>query len=248
VDPVRRWLWVAVAALPQMIGYDSTEAGRSGVLAFDLATGALRARHLLPADERPHVLGDVLVSGTGDVYASDSRAPIVYRVRPRRAGADSAALEPWLSSPLLLSAQGMAFDRDERTLYLADYSRGILRADLATGTLRPVPSEGLSVLGIDGLYRAGADLIGVQNGVAPARVVRLRLSPAGDRIVATEVLERARPDYAEPTLGAVVGDSFYYVANSQWEQFKDDGSVAEPHQLRPPLVLRLPLAHPPPRR
>jgi sugar lactone lactonase YvrE len=248
VDPVRRWLWVAVTAVPQMIGYDTAQAGRSGVLAFDLATGGLRARYLLPSDGRPHALGDVLVARNGDVYASDSRAPIVYRVRPSATRNGSARLEPWLSSPWLLSAQGMAFDRDERILYLADYARGLLRVDLATRTVRLMPSQGASVLGIDGLYRVGDDLIGVQNGVAPARVVRLRLGPAGDRIVGTDPLERARPDYAEPTLGVVVGSSFYYIANSQWEHFRDDGSVAEPDRLRSPLILRLPLPPAPRRR
>jgi sugar lactone lactonase YvrE len=248
VDPSRRWLWVAVTAVPQMIGYDSADAGRSGVMAVDLATGAWRARHLLPSDGRPHALGDVVVAVNGDVYASDSRSPTIYRVRATGDSAGSAGLEPWLTSPLLLSAQGMAFGRDQGTLYLADYARGILRIDLAGRTIQPVPSDGLTVLGIDGLYRAGDDLIGVQNGVAPARVIRLRLSPGGDRIVGTELLERGRPDYAEPTLGVVVGRSFYYVANSQWDRFKDDGSVDQPDLLRPPLVLRLPLSAPPFRR
>jgi hypothetical protein len=230
-----------------MIGYDSALAGRSGLMAFDLGTGAVRARYLLPSDGRPHALGDVLVADDGEVYASDSRAPVVFRVRPAAKTAP-AGLEPWVSSPLLLSAQGMALDRDERMLYLADYSRGMLRIDRATRDIHVLPSPGLSVLGIDGLYRAGDDLIGVQNGVAPARVVRLRLDPTGTRIVATEALERARPDYGEPTLGTVAGTNFYYIANSQWEQFPDDGSVAEPGRLRRPLILRLPLSPAPPRR
>jgi hypothetical protein len=246
VDPARRLLWVAVTALPQMIGYDSADAGRSGVMAFDLATGALRARHLLRADAAPHAVGDVVVARTGQVYASDSRSPTIYRVDPpsgsaRPSAAASAPLEPWLTSPLLLSAQGLAFDRDERTLYLADYSRGILRVDLADRVVRPVPSDGLTVLGIDGLYRSGNDLIGVQNGLTPHRVIRLRLRSGGDRIESTEILERARPDYAEPTLGVVVGRDLYYVANSQWESFKDDGTIDGPDRLRRPLVLRLPL-------
>jgi hypothetical protein len=31
------------------------------------------------------------------------------------------------------------------------------------------------------------------------------------------------------------------VANSQWEQFRDDGTIAVPAELKAPLVLRLPL-------
>jgi hypothetical protein len=53
------------------------------------------------------------------------------------------------------------------------------------------------------------------------------------------VLERARPDYAEPTLGVVVGRDLFYVAASQWERFRDDGTIDGPDTLRSPLVLRL---------
>jgi len=236
-DPARRLLWVAASAVPQMEGYDTADAGRSGVFAFDLRTGALRARYLIPPDGQPHALGDVVVTRTGDVYASDSRAPAIYRIAR---GADS--IERFLTSPLLLSAQGMALDTDERTMYVADYARGLLRVDLATRTVRPVPADdGVLALGIDGLYRVGGDLIGVQNGVEPHRVVRLHLERGGDRITRAEVLERARPDYAEPTLGVMVGGALYYVANSQWERFRDDGTIDSPRRLRRPLVLRLPL-------
>ena len=94
-------------------------------------------------------------------------------------------------------------------------------------------------LGIDGLYFDRGGLVGVQNGVAPARVVRLRLSASGERVDALEVLERARPDYAEPTLGVIVGRDLFYVANSQWERFGEDGKIDAPDRLQPPLVLRL---------
>jgi sugar lactone lactonase YvrE len=236
-DSARELLWVATTALPQMVGYDTADAGRSGLYAFDLTTGALRGRYLLPRDGSPHALGDVVITRAGDVYASDSRAPAIYRVRT---GADT--IEEFLRSPLLLSAQGMAFDHGEKTMYLADYSRGLLRVDLATRHIQPVPAaDGVLVLGIDGLYAAGDALIGVQNGVAPYRVVRLHLDGDGRRILAAEVLERARPDYAEPTLGVVVGSALYYVANSQWEQFREDGTIEAPAELKAPLVLRLPL-------
>ena len=236
-DSARGVLWVATTAVPQMVGFDTADAGRSGLFAFDLATGALRGRYLLPKDGAPHALGDVTLSRAGDVYASDSRAPAIYRIR---AGADT--LEQFLASPLLLSAQGMALDREERTMYVADYARGILRVDLASREVRLVPAaDTVLTLGIDGLYGVGGDLVGVQNGVTPYRVVRLHLDGDGRRIMSADVLERARPDYAEPTLGVVVGRTLYYVANSQWERFRDDGTIDAPDALRNPLVLRLPL-------
>jgi sugar lactone lactonase YvrE len=235
VDATRRVLWVAAAALPQTIGFDSADAGRSGLFRFDLASGALTGRYPLPDDGAPHVLGDVALSRAGDVYATDSRGPGVYRVRT---GAD--AIERFVASPLLLSAQGLAFDAREDALFVADYARGILRIDLATREVRLLDAaDDVLALGIDGLYYVDGALIGVQNGVTPHRVVRLRLDPRGERVERVEVLERARPDYAEPTLGVMVGRDFYYVAASQWERFHDDGTIDAPETLREPLILRL---------
>src|SRR6185295_9171661 len=134
---------------------------------------------------------------------------------------------------------GLAFDADERTMYVADYSRGILRVNLATREVVPVPTaDEVLALGIDGLYRVGSTLVGIQNGITPHRVARFALAPDGGRIDSVSVLERARPDYAEPTLGVVVNGDLYYVANSQWEHFRDDGGIEAPTELRRPLVLR----------
>lgn len=235
VDPARRALWVAASALPQTAGFDSTNTGRSGVFRFDLATGALTGRYPIPDDGALHALGDVTVARNGDVYATDSRAPAVYRVR---AGADS--IERFVTSPLFLSAQGLALDAEERTLYVADYSRGMLRVDLATRAVTVLESaDDVLALGIDGLYFVDGSLIGIQNGMEPQRVIRLRLDATGNRVERVEILERARPDYAEPTLGVVVGHDLYYVAASQWGKFRDDGGIDAPDSLRPPLVLRL---------
>jgi hypothetical protein len=112
--------------------------------------------------------------------------------------------------------------------------------DLATRQVRLLAAdENVLALGIDGLLVTGGHLVAIQNGVTPHRVVRLTLDGPGGRIVRSEVLERARPDYAEPTLGVVVGGDLYYVANSQWERFRDDGTIDTFERLQAPLVLRL---------
>jgi sugar lactone lactonase YvrE len=235
VDAERRALWVAAAAVPQSAGFEPADSLRSGLFRFDLRTGALTGRFPVADDGAPHALGDLTMTRAGDVYASDSRDPAIYRVR---AGADS--LERFVASPLLLSAQGLALDAGERALYVADYARGILRVDLDSREVRLLETApDVMALGIDGLYADGRNLVGIQNGVAPARVVRLRLGARGDAIEALEVLERARPDYAEPTLGVMVGGELFYVANSQWERFGADGVIDAPDRLEPPLILRL---------
>lgn len=235
VDALRRVLWVAAAAVPQMLGYDSADAGRSGLFRYDLSSGRLTARLLVPDDGAAHLLGDLTIARNGDVYASDSRAPVVWRAR---AGTDT--LERVVESPLILSAQGLVLSDDELTLTLADYSRGLLKIDLGSHRVTRLPCRGdIAVLGIDGLYRDGRALIGIQNGIEPHRVVRVRLDARGDSIVGTEVLERLHPAYAEPTLGVRVGRELYYIANSQWERFGETGVPAQPDELMRPAILRL---------
>jgi sugar lactone lactonase YvrE len=235
VDRKRNALWVAAAAMPQTAGYSPSDSGRSAVLRFDLGSGKLAARYDVRPDGALHAIGDLIVSRGGDVYATDSRAPVLWRIA---AGGDS--LERFLESPLLLSAQGLALTPDERTLYVADYARGILRVDLPNRRVTLIEAaDSVLALGIDGLYLHRGSLVGIQNGVAPHRVTRFTLSPAADRLVRAEVLERAHPRYNEPTLGVLVQDDLYYVANSQWERFGEDGRIAKPETLERPVVLRL---------
>ncbi len=94
-------------------------------------------------------------------------------------------------------------------------------------------------LGIDGLYYHDDALIGIQNGVTPHRVVRLELGRGSKRISCSVVLKRSHPLHHEPTLGTLVGRELYYVANSQYERFREDGGIAQLDSLEQPVVLRL---------
>jgi len=235
VDPQRRLLWVASSAVPQMRDHAAGDSGRAAVLAFDLRTGRPAGRYEVEPDGATHVVGDLTVARDGRVYATDSRAPVIYRVP-----LDGDTLERFAESDLLLSAQGLVLAPDERTLYVADYARGILRVDLRSRAVALLEAADTAlVLGIDGLSRHGAELIGIQNGVTPHRVVRLTLDRSSRRVTRTEVLERAHPAHQEPTLGVVVGDDLFYIANSQWERYGEDGRARDPAALEPTVVLRL---------
>jgi sugar lactone lactonase YvrE len=236
VDERRGKLWVAAAALPQVAAYQAADSGRSAILQYDLRSGRLTRRYE-PRGGEAHAIGDLIVTRSGDVLATDSRAPVVYRIPAR-----GDTLERFIQSPLLLSAQGLALTPDERALYVADYARGILRVDLAGRNVTLLQTaDSVLALGIDGLYYHEGHLIGIQNGVVPHRVTRLTLSPRGERILEARVLERGHPRYQEPTLGVLVNGELFYIANSQWERFGEDGGIVDSAALERPVVLRLPL-------
>jgi hypothetical protein len=131
-------------------------------------------------------------------------------------------------------------------MYVADYSHGLLRVDLVARTvaaLRAAP--GVTLLGIDGLYLHDGTLIAVQNGVTPARVVRFCLDAEGTSVRRADVLDRNPALADEPSLGAVVGDTVFYVATSQWEKFDDTGRRRPGTVARPVTIVGAPLERAP---
>jgi len=238
VDSVRRTLWVATTALPRMEAFMPADSGHVGVFAYDLDSGRLaRAVWLPPDSATAHTFGDVAVAPNGDVYVSDSQAPWIFKLS---VGADS--LERFLTHPLFRSLQGMAITPDGATMYVADYSHGIIHVALVSRTATPLgASRGLTQLGVDGLYWHRGALIGVQNGVVPSRVVKFCLDPSGRSIRRLETLDRNPSAADEPTLGTIVGDSLFYVATSEWEKYDDSGKRIVGTRLRPATVLVLSL-------
>ena len=79
----------------------------------------------------------------------------------------------------------------------------------------------------------------MQNGIKPNRVVRLTFANDWRAIEKLEVLEANNPVFDEPTLGVVVGNKFYFIANSQWAAIDEDGQLAPDEKLRDPIILRL---------
>jgi len=82
-------------------------------------------------------------------------------------------------------------------------------------------------MGIDGLYSYHGALIAIQNGVAPNRVLRIKMTPRWQEVTAVEVLERNHPRFGEPTLGFVRGDAFYFIANAAWPLFGNPENITD---------------------
>ena len=210
--------------------------GVAALLRIRASDGAIERRWTLPA-AAGHALGDIAIGPRGDVFVSDSDEPVLLHLR---AGTDT--LER-LAHPLFRSLQGIAIAPDGLSLWVADYSHGLLHVDLASRTVtRLVDAPGSTSLGCDGIaYHHGA-IVAVQNGVAPARVVRFTLSADGRRVVRAESIDRNVAIADEPTGGFLDGDRFVYVANSQWEKHGPEGTPRPGARLAAPVLLALPLA------
>ena len=221
-----------------MSGYVAADSSIAALLRINASTGAIERRWDLPVVKGGHVLGDLAVGPNGDVFVSDSNEPVLHRLRP---GGDT--LEHF-THPLFRSLQGLAPTPDGRVLYVADYSHGLLRVVLARNAVtRLADAPHTTSLGCDGIIWDRGDIVAVQNGVSPARIMRFVLDPFGVHIVRAEVLDQNVGLAGEPTIGTIVGDRFVYVANSQWDEYDDDGRRLPRSTLSAPRLLSVPLVH-----
>jgi hypothetical protein len=236
VDARRRILWASSSGFAQMKDFTPDQDGQSAIFKYDLKTGKLLNKYPIPNDDGNHALGDMTIAKNGDVYASDSMAPTIYKV-----AAASDKLEVFLKSDSFASLQGLAFSPDEKYLLAADYSLGFLRIEMATkNVVQITPAENVMTLSADGIAFYKGSIIAVQNGMNPHRVVQLQLDPTFTKFTGYRTLEANHPDFYEPTLGVLYGDSYYLNANSQWGLVSDKGELDQ-DKLREPVVLKIDL-------
>ena len=226
-------LWFASAAVAQLAAVGE-DLGKTGLFRLDVESGEITRAAILPQRVEQQLLGDLVIAGE-QIYTTDSLGGALYRY-DTRTDEFVTVLEPGtLGSP-----QGLVLDETGEHLYVADYTGGLYRVRLADGELAAVNVKGeMSPYGIDGLYRTGDTLIAIQNGIRPHRVVSMRLADDGLTVSATDVLAANLPEFDEPTLGAIRGGRFFFVANSHWNRFDAENGL--PAGLSGPIVLELAL-------
>jgi hypothetical protein len=227
VDPSARQIWAC-----SNVG-EGRPGGRSSVHRFDLRTGALVRKYELAPSNDAHFFNDLVVLGSGDAFVTDTYGGAVYRIAK-----DGAAPELFLKSDALGGANGIAATADEGRLVVSG-QRGLVFVDLASRAVKRVESLGYLIIA-DGLYRHGRSLIAVQNVFFPVSVVRYDLDEAFTAIREARVLASDHPAFSIPTTGVVVGDDFYFIANSHVDEISG-GQIAHPERLREVVVLRTPI-------
>ncbi len=234
-----RILWAASAAIPQMNDYEESLNGKTAIFKYDLDSKKLLKKYPAPNDSNKHFFGDLAINKNGDVYISDSKYPAIYLIKKK-----SNRLELFYENKNLISLQGLDFVEDNENLFFADYSNGLFKLNLKSKILIQIKEpDNFSLKGIDGLYFYNNSLIAIQNGVKPKRVTQYFLNANSDKIIKTKIIESANPNFNEPTLGVIVNDDFYFIANSQWGSYNKDGSIFPPEKLEKIIILKTTLAN-----
>jgi hypothetical protein len=184
------------------------DAWRTELVHFD-AEGNLLGRYS-PKGPEKHGFNDLVVRKNGEVYTTSTSTHLVFRWNPKSATFDTLPVNRVLMHP-----NGIALADDDHTLFVAD-DLGVVKIDLADRSSHDVtPGVRSTLAGIDGLYWHNGSLVAVQNGIGSPRVAVFRLSKDGTRVVQTSVLENRSRFTVLPTTGAIRGDDFYFIANSQ---------------------------------
>jgi hypothetical protein len=238
VDSARALLWFATWAPRAAASTPPKEPiSQTRLFKCDLRTGHVLQTYVPSDSERGHLFNDLVIARNGDVFITDTDQGSVYRIR-----SDPDTLELFLSpDPERFSdANGITLSADDRTLYVA-FVEGIARIDLRTRAIMRLPLRAAgSAASIDGLYWYRGKLIGVQHLPGLEQVARYDLAPDGRSIRHIDILERADSLLHLPTTGAIVGNHFYYIANSQFDRLSDDNRLAPASRSPvPPSTVRV---------
>jgi sugar lactone lactonase YvrE len=234
VNSSKKILWACSSPMQEMENYDSTVT--SAVYKYDLKTGKLLAKYV-PEEKLSFVFGDLTLDPSGKVFVSDSQNNFIYKVNEA-----SGKLEKYFSSEEFWNLQGITFSADGQYLFIADYIKGLYRLTIKDKTLKPLTKEfDLSIKSIDGLTFYNNSLIALQNSIYPMRVTSYQLDAEKEKLTDYKIIDTAHPAFGEPTIGCLVNDTFYYVANSLWSGYTEQHQLKPENELQDVVIMKVDL-------
>ncbi|CAM3594121.1 hypothetical protein FSS13T_16390 [Flavobacterium saliperosum S13] len=211
-DAKENYLWVATAAMPEMLGFSKEMEGKAEVLKIDIRTRKIVKRFPM---EGNHVFGDLILDKSGNVYVSDSGEAKIYRI-------SNDVMSVWLDlKSEAFNLQGITFNEKQSKLYIADYLKGIVVVDVNNTHNRnwlDFPKE-TTVKGIDGLVFHENSLFAIHNGVKPIRVIQYTLNQNQKEISSFKIIDHNRSEFDEPALATIINATLYFFSNSPWKGY-----------------------------
>jgi hypothetical protein len=227
VDVERRTLWAVSSYGFYNPNIPKELLGTTGVFQYDLQTKKLLKKYMLPQEEN-HMLNDLAIDSSGDVYVTDWRVPAIYLI-----SADKDTIEKFIDLPR--RPNGIDFSADETKLFIAGAGIGVL--DISTKTFNELKHPVNMYLSGDGLYYYRNSLIAIQNG-GLRKITRFYLNEGQNEIVRSRALEAYHPLFNLPTTGVIIGNHFYYIANSQIREYDDEGNLFPLSELEETKILK----------
>jgi hypothetical protein len=187
IDPHRGDLWVA-----------NSNTVRGAMLhKLQLVSGRVLFEVPFPAELGPVTLVDAAVRNDGQVLVLDAQGGRILAVSPTHRTVERIiSIDIEQPRSLALTNGKVAF---------IAHRGGLLRVDLTNRTVVPVRG---APSGLVRIRATGSVIVGVQAKENALRLLRLRLDPAGAKIIRTEILDAA-PSMPDPS-GITVANGFVY--------------------------------------
>lgn len=204
---------------------------------YDIASRKL-VKRIKISDGKKHLFNDLYITRNGDAYVSDSDGAGIYVVKK---GADKA--EPFIKGGTLPYPNGITATADEKKIIVSTGGgQGIVSIDLLTKEIKSITHPKYLLIGADGLYRYENKLIAIQNVTFPEAIIEMQMSSDNSTIIDIKHLVVGLPEFDTPTTGVIVGNEFYFIANSQLTQIAGTGGkIKNPAKLKEPLILKISL-------
>ena len=233
VDAKRRILWANSSPWYGMKGFKQNNFGYTGVFKYDLTKKILIKKYII--DERPilHEFNDLVVNSRGDVFITDDLFDAIYKISNK-----NDALELFLKPDRFTYPNGITLSQDERFLYIA-HKEGVLVVNLSTKSYYPLSHPAnISLCDIDGFYFYQNSLIAIQGTYRPPRLVRFYLNDSLIEIDRAEIIESGNPLLMLPTTGVIIGNTFFYIANSQLNCYTKENKIFPLDKLHNIFILK----------
>lgn len=232
----RQSLWVASASMPQYNGVTEQNLGSAMISQYRLNDGELIKRYQFDELKTPQLLTALHVGQDGRVFFLSLFEQTIYQLKP-----DSDQAEKVIELPGLTAIKAITSNEDDSYLYVADFEKGLFVIDVAGQKVGNMDPKGERFFtGISDLFYVDGDLVGIQSGVSPARVMRFDLAQ-GLVIKMGFPVEASHEAFATLGNGTLVDNHIYYAANSQWGKMDMSGNLLEGESWQPLKIVQSPI-------
>ena len=236
VDEKNDVLWVASSAISQFGKMTKATAGMAGIFKYKLSTGEFIKSYISPASKRPSLISRIHLTSQGKLYLLDTQNKEILEWNNKT---DKISLALTLSK--FNDVRSLTTDETGDMLYLSDNEKGITIINMKNKKTYSIEnSEALNLIGITDLSYDDNGLIIIQSGFNPERIMRLELNLEKNAIRNIFPIESSNPAFDSPSYGVVVGDGFYYIANSQIQKTNMYGGLMKGQQWQDMAILSSP--------
>jgi sugar lactone lactonase YvrE len=231
INANKRILYLCSGYSPQIFVSDTSDIRdkRTAIYAYSLETGKLIHKY---KSDSAVFFNDLTIASNGDIYTTDSDGNAVYHINTAEQNVSKLVTESMLYGP-----NGITFDAEGRYLYIAAYLSGLYKVDVTSGKGGWVKKEdSISLAGIDGLEWYNNSVI-VNSPSEHKAIRRLYFNNDQSKIIREEILACHPKLIHETTTGTIIGNRFYFIANSGIDAYRNDGSLAT-DKLEAPVIMQ----------